>query len=44
MQTTILPSANPQHLIQHSVLSFTKAPFAKAPFHKRAINVASIDA
>ena len=37
MQTTILPSANPQHLVQHSVL-----PFAKAPFHKRAINAATI--
>jgi protein TonB len=37
MQATILPSANPQVLAQHSVL-----PFAKAPFYKRAINVATI--
>ena len=37
MQTTILPSASSQVLVQHSVL-----PFAKAPFHKRAINAATI--
>ncbi|AXT40439.1 energy transducer TonB [Alteromonas sp. BL110] len=37
MQTTILPSANSQHLVQRSVL-----PFAKAPSYKRAINLATI--
>ncbi|TKB03728.1 TonB family protein [Alteromonas portus] len=37
MQTTILPSANSQDLVQHSVL-----PFAKAPSHKRALSLATI--
>ena len=37
MQTTILPRANSQGLVQPSLV-----PFAKAPFHKRAINAATI--
>ena len=37
MQTTILPRANSQGLVQPSLL-----PFAKAPFQKRAINATTI--